>query len=237
MSSKEKEESQDFAWRWRLEERQVPAVLSEDRLSVVFHPRQSNGCLAIKGDCPLLKHMEHWFEVELSPPLHGQARMIGLGDKYTRLQSNSKDFSPLIGRDCSSWGLNYNGKTLHDGETRDYAEAPERSAPLKMGLYYDSYYGNIAFMLNEKNCGIAFQNIAVNLDLYPLICATPRGCQMKLTYSYSSVISLKALCRGSIRLCVQDEELIEKLPVPPHLKAYLLFKEYQMPKSYYHNYY
>lgn len=223
----------DFAWRWRIEERHTPVILSEDRLSVVFHPRQSNGCCAVRGDKPLLKHMEHWFEVEMQPPLHGQARMIGLGDKFTRLQSGSKDFYPLIGRDCSSWGLNYTGKTLHDGEEREYAgdTTTTKSTPIRMGVYFDSYYGNIAFMINDKNFGVAFQNISVSLDLYPLICATSRGCEVKLTYSYSSIISLKALCRGSIRLYVKDEEAVDTFPIPPHLKAYLLFKSYEIPKT------
>ena len=229
--NKEREgtELSEFVFKWWLDDANKPVILSEDHLSVVFHPRRSTGCCALRGDKPLLKHMEHWFEVEMQPPFQGQARMVGLGDKFTRLQSNSKDFYPLIGRDRGSWGLNYNGYLFHDGQKTFYTDVDTENH-LRIGVYYDSYYGIIAFTVNDKSHGIAFQNISIGLELYPLICSTSRGSKMKLLYSYSSIISLKALCRGCIKLYVKEEKNIEQLPIPQHLKAYLLFKNYEPPK-------
>lgn len=224
-------DEEEYAWKWCLDDHHKPVVLSEDKLSVTFHPRRSNGCCAMRGDKPLLKHMEHWFEVEMQPPFYGQARMVGLGDKFTRLQSSSKDFYPLIGRDCTSWGFNYTGKVLHDGHEKDYAQLEmTNNSSLKVGVYYDSYYGNIVFTVNDKSQGIAFKNVPNGLELYPLICSTARGSEMKLIYCHSSIISLKALCRGTVRLYVNDDNNVHNLPLPSHLKSYLLFKSYESPK-------
>lgn len=224
--------SDSFVWRWCTDESTQSLVkLMDDNLTVIFHPIDSTGCTVIRGDKPLHKHMEHWFEVEMTPPIYGQARMVGIGDRYTRLHSSPQDFYPLIGRDCSSWGLNYTGKTLHDGVKRDYiTDTHNIMSLLKMGLYFDSYFGNIAFMMNDKHYGIAFKNISLTVDLYPMISATSRDSQIKLTYNHSSIISLKALCRGTIRLYVSEDKDINSLPIPSHLKAYLMFKSYELPK-------
>jgi SPRY domain-containing SOCS box protein 3 len=176
--------------------------------------------------------MEHWFEVEMEAPFQGQARMVGLGDKTTRLQSSSKDFFPLIGRDVSSWGINYDGVILHDGNRLPYADVDTtHDKPLRIGVYYDSYHGYITFSIDDKNYGVAFNNVTIGLELFPMICSTSRNSNVKLIYSHSSIISLKALCRGSIRLYIKEIKDIESLPIPIHQKSYLLFKNYEMPKS------
>ena len=226
-SSLKDEADCEYAWRWSASESTRPVVLAQDRLSVVFHPRRSVGCEAVMGDKPLLRHMEHYFEVKMEKPFLGQARMVGVGYKCARLHSASKDFSPLIGRDSNSWGINYSGDVYHDTDHHKYVSL-EQSAykdGLRVGVYYDSYYGNLSFSINGKSPGIAFQNVPIVIDLYPMICSSFAASKISLTSCHSSVISLKALCRGTVRMYTKEED-IQRLPIPSHVISYLLFHTY-----------
>lgn len=216
-----------FAWRWTVNDPLRPVVLSQERLSVTFHPRKSVGCAAVLGDKPLLKHMEHFFEVFMAKPFHGQARMVGVGNKYAPLQSASKDFYPLIGKDTNSWGFNYTGEVLHDSNRQPYIKLGPDALKngLHVGVYYDSYYGNLAFSINGRSPGLAFKNIPFMIDLHAMISSSSANSTISLVSSHSSVMSLKALCRGTVRMYTKEES-IEKLPVPPHIISYLMFRTY-----------
>ena len=217
----------EFAWRWTISNPPRPLILSQERLSVTFHPRKSMGCAAVLGDKPLLKHMEHFFEVVMSGPFHGQARMVGVGNKCAPLQSASKDFYPLIGKDTNSWGFNYTGEIIHDSSPQPYIKLDSASFKdgLLVGVYYDSYYGNLSFSVNGRSPGIAFENVPFMIDLHPMIASSSANSTITLISSHSSVMSLKALCRGTVRMYTREED-IERLPVPPHIISYLTFKTY-----------
>lgn len=226
-SSLEDEADCEYAWRWTVRDQSRPVVLSPDRLSVTFHPRRSLGCEAVMGDKPLLSHMEHYFEVKMEKPFLGQARMVGVGYKEARLHSAPKDFSPLIGRDSNSWGINYTGEVHHDTDSHKYITLDQsaHTGCLHVGVYYESYYGNLSFSINGKSPGIAFQNVPIIIDVYPMICSSFANSKMSLVSCHSSVISLKALCRGTVRMYTKEED-IERLPIPSHVISYLLFHTY-----------
>ena len=226
----------DFSWRWYLDDPRKPIDLSEDRLSVTFHPRKSSGCVGLRGDKALHGNMEHWFHVRMHGPFHGQARVVGIGLKTTNLQSNSKDFYPLIGKGSGSWGLNYNGKTHHDCYLFDYTNIDHAKRSIEsmiVGVYFNSYFGSLVFSIEDESLGIAFDNIpSVVLELYPMICSSSRNSVMKLLQCESSVCSLKSLCRGTIRMYLKRKQDVHSLPIPPHLMAYLNFQYYEHPKDY-----
>ncbi len=227
----------DFNWRWYLDNPRKPIDLSEDRLYVTFHARKSSGCTGLRGDKALHKNMEHWFHVRMHGPFHGQARVVGIGLKTTNLQSNSKDFYPLIGKDSGSWGINYNGKTHHDCNTNDYANIDHSKRiidTMVIGVYFNSYFGSLVFSIEDESLGLAFDNIpSVVLELYPMICSSSRNSKMELIQCRSSVCSLKSLCRGTICMYLNKKQDVRLLPIPPHLMAYLNFQHYELPKDYY----
>lgn len=235
--TKEHEQNDEFCWRWYLDDPQKPIDLSEDNLSVTFHPRKSSGCTGIRGDTPLRKHMEHWFHVRMDGPFHGQARMVGVGLKTTCLHSNTKDFYPLIGKDSGSWGFNYNGKTHHDCDFNNYSNIDHTKRTIQsmiVGVYYNSYFGSLVFSIEDESLGLAFDNIpSTALELYPMICSSARSSSMELLQCHSTLSSLKSLCRGTIRMYMKRDGDITKLPLPHHLMAYLNFQHYEHPKDYY----
>ena len=230
------EDGDEFPWRWSgtssVSSRAV--VLSPDRLKINFHPNTSNTCVAVRGERPLQKHMEHYFEVEMSGPFFGSARMVGIGTLEARLQNSRHDFSPLIGRDGSSWGFNYNGNVHHEGVGKEYYSEldPHKLDRLRVGVYYDSYYGNLAFYINGEGPGIAYEKIPTILEPFPMICSSGGKTSMQLIACWSSLVSLKALCRGTIRLYIRKSQDIQDLPLPAHLKAYIEFKDYKEHKDY-----
>lgn len=212
-------------WHWNDKDCGKDLVIHRHKLGVTFHPNKSSGCVVVRGDKVLRPNMEHYFEVELRGPFHGKARQVGIGTKHTALQSNSCDFYPLIGKDLSSWGVNYNGCKSNAGSMKHHVSVdPDRYEIIKISVHYDSYYGMVAFEVNGKSSGLAFEKVHTNIDMYPMLCGSAAGTQMRLVYSSSSVMSLRALCRGVIRSSMAKEKDLEKLILPSHLKSYLLYR-------------
>ena len=123
--------------------------------------------------------MEHYIEVKMEKYLRGRVRMVGVGYKCARLYS----------RDSNSWGINYSGDVYHDTDHHKYVTL-EQSAykdGLRVGVYYDSYYGNLSFSINGKSPGIAFQNVPIVIDLYPMICSSFAASKISLTSCHSSL--------------------------------------------------
>ena len=215
-------------WHWWDKEHHRTATLDDTKLTVTFHHhQQSLCCSATRGTKALKANMEHVFDVELGAPLHGQAKMVGLGTRNTPLQASHMDYYPIMGRDSGSWGLNYDGMLYHNGETRKYVTTipPKGIEPQKLliGVHYDAYYGTLSFEVDGVSCGLAYQNVPPSLELYPMVCASSNNSTFTLLYSRSSVLSLKALCRGVIRMEIRDTKDFDKLPLPPHVRAYVAF--------------
>ena len=212
-------------WRWNDKDCGKDVVLHKYKLGVTFHPFKSSGCVVVRGDKVLRPNMEHYFEVEMKGPFYGKARQVGVGTKHTALQSNNCDFYPLIGKDLSSWGVNYDGFKSNAGSSKRHVNIdPDKYDVIKIGVHYDSYYGRVAFEVNGKSSGVAFERVHTNIDMYPMLCGSAAGTRMRLVYSSSSVMSLKAIARGVIRSCVGRERDLERLTIPTHLKSYLMYR-------------
>ena len=236
MSSSDKlrdeDNSSNCEWRWSDRDLGKGVVLHENKLAVTFHPNRSTGCAAIRGTKFLAPNMEHYFEVELKGPFYGQARQVGIGTKHTVLQSNSYDFYPLIGRDLCSWGMNYNGYKYHAGNKEVHVHVDQDlNDIIRIGVHYDSYYGALSFEVNGKSSGLAYANIVASMEPYPMLCASAAGTKMKLVQSCSSVMSLRALCRGVIRMEISKDEDYDKLTLPAHLKSYLMYRTHKSKSS------
>lgn len=212
-------------WRWNDKDCGKDLVLHRNKLGVTFHPSKSSGCVVVRGDNILKANMEHYFEVELRGPFHGKARQVGIGTKHTSLQSNNCDFYPLIGKDLSSWGVNYDGFKSNAGRMQRHVSIdPEKHDVIRIGVHYDSYYGTLGFEVNGHSSGLAFGNIHTNIDMYPMLCGSAAGTKMRMVCSKSSVMSLKAISRGVIRSSLAREKDVEKLILPPYLKRFLLYQ-------------
>ena len=219
-------------WHWNDKDCGKDLILHRNKLAVTFHPSKSSGCALVRGDKVLRPNMEHYFEVELKGPFHGHARQVGIGTKHTPLQSNGYDFYPLIGKDLSSWGVNYNGSKSNAGQKAPHVKIdPDRYDVIRVGVHYDSYYGRIAFELNGRSSGLAFERVHTNIDMYPMLCSSSAKAKMRLVYASSAVMSLKCICRGVIRSSVAKEKDLERLALPTHLKYYMLYRSRSKSKS------
>ena len=222
-------------WTWNDKDSGKGVVVHKDKCHVTFHPDKSVHCAAVRGVKPLAPNMEHYFEVEMKGPFCGQARQVGIGTKSTVLQSNSYDYYPLLGKDVFSWGVNYNGQKSHGGDMVSHVQIDfDKYSTIRVGVYFDSYYGHLSFEFNGKSPGVAFDKVITNVDYYPMLCASAQGTEMKLTQSSSSVMSLKALCRGVIRNQISNDKDYDRLVLPSHLKAYLQYKTPKTHKSHGH---
>lgn len=216
-------------WQWSDRDAGRGVQLHDDKHTVTFHPNGSHFCTAVRGTKILTRNMEHYFEVEIKPPFHGQARQVGIGTNHATLQSNAYDFYPLLGKDVNSWGVNYNGFKQHSGRVEKHISIdPDKCDVIHVGVHYDAYYGALSFELNGKSSGLAFGRVITNLELYPMLCSSSAMSMMKLTHCSSSVMSLKALCRGVIRMNISKDQDYDMLGLPSHIKAYLM---YRTPKS------
>lgn len=219
-------------WTWNEKDSGKGVVVHKDKRHVTFHPSHSDHCAAVRGVKALLPNMEHYFEVEMHGPFWGQARQVGIGTKSTSLQSNSYDYYPLIGKDMFSWGVNYNGQKSHGGSmVRHIHIDTDKHSTIRIGVHFDAYYGHLSFEFNGKSPGVAFDKVITSVDYYPMLCASAQGTEMKLTQCFSSVMSLKALCRGVIRNQITNDRDYDKLVLPNHLKAYLQYKTPKTHKS------
>ena len=221
---------------WGTEAPDAPdsVVLQDNHTKACFHNGISVGCTAIRGPRALAKNMEHFFEVEMSPPFHGQARMVGVGTRFALMETIGYNFQPLIGRDSNSWGLNYTGKIRHNGVEKNYAdtgEILESHDPLIIGVLYDAHLGIMSFQVNGKQYGVAFTEVPVLIDIYPMACSTAGNSSIKLLRSWSEVASLRCLCRAVIRHQVKDMSQVNSLPLPNDLKAYLKYEPLDHDRS------
>lgn len=213
-------------WTWSDKECGKGAIVHKDKRHVTFHPNKSIRCAAVRGVKVLAPNMEHYFEVEIKAPFFGQAQVVGIGTGKTTLQSNNLDFYPLIGKDLFSWGVNYDGDKVHGGKREKYARVkPEECSVIQIGVHFDSYHGHLSFDFNGESHGVAFDKVITGINYYPMVCASAHNTRMKLTQCCSSVMPLKALCRGVIRSQVTNERDFEKLVLPTSLKSYLVYNK------------
>ena len=76
------------------------------------------------------------------------------------------------------------------------------------------------YHVNNTNLGVAFENI--DKPVYPMVCSSGRDTRVRLLWHTSRIGTLQCMCRAVIRANVRNGYL-DKLPLPPHLIAFLYF--------------
>ena len=220
--------STNMQWVWSRRHKEHSIELHPNNCTVTFFQsrevsvQESLGVsTAIRGTTQLHQSMEHYFEVAMNTQFSNQA--VGLGTQATPLRSCHKEL--LLGGH-SSWALLSTGEICHSGRKRQYLDINSSKHSTKcIGVYYDAYYGTVAFSLGGFLQGVAFSNVTVT-EIYPMICASLAECTMTLTQSHSHFVSLKALCRGVVQQHVAVGDM-DRLPLPWDLQAYVAFKHHQ----------
>lgn len=223
-----------FSWHWSPTDKSSDAELNAANTRVLFHSADSRRCAGVRGIMPFSNKMEHYFEVEMYPPFHGRARMVGIGTSFTHLESADLDFNPIIGRDQYSYGINYTGFVHHRGQVAEYVSDLDANGPdkLTIAVLFDTLSHCLSFQVNGRAYSVAFQGIDPSLEFFPMACATARNSTIQLTACRSSVATLKNLCRKALRdHLLQDTSRLQRLPLPPKLLAYLQFQSYREPSA------
>lgn len=234
MIATELEYSSAFSWHWSPTDKASDAELHNGNTRILFHSADSRRCAGVRGIMPFANKMEHYFEVEMYPPFHGRARMVGIGTSFTHLESADLDFNPIIGRDQYSYGINYTGRVHHRGQEAEYASDLDTNAldKLTIAVLFDTLSHCLSFHINGRSYSVAFKGIDPSVEFFPMACATARNSAIQLTTCRSSVATLKNLCRKALRDHLQqDTSRLQRLPLPPKLVAYLQFLSYREPSA------
>ena len=145
--------------------------------------------------------------------------MIGIGSSTVDLDYSRTNFASLLGRDSESWGLSYLGIIQHRGEMKQFTTKLERDDVV--GLHLDLWHGTLTIYNQGKLCGVAFCGLQ-NKELYPMLSSTAARTRMKLQRSCSLPTTLQYLCCAKIGNHISGIEDLEKLPLPPGMKRYLV---------------
>ncbi|XP_011870583.1 PREDICTED: SPRY domain-containing SOCS box protein 3-like isoform X1 [Vollenhovia emeryi] len=183
--------SSKHEWTWDKKLTSSSLKLSDDNLNVTFHPVYSTGTAVVKGNKPLEKGRHHFWEILMITHLYGTDIMVGVGTANAELHNAVEDYCALLGRDQESWGFSYKGYLQHDGKTCKYGTSFGENN--SVGVHLDTWTGTLQFFIDRKPLGVAFTRLN-NVVLYPLVSSTMAQCEMKLSYSCSTPVSLQTAC-------------------------------------------
>lgn len=185
---------------------------------VFFHPDYSCGTAAVRGAEPLGHNAEHYWEIKMTSAVYGTDMMIGVGTADADLSRFRTSFCSLLGKDEETWGLSYFGTFHHAGKSKEYTTRLERGATI--GVLYDGWNGRLSFFRNSKPLGVAAEGLQGKV-LFPIVTSTAARTKMRLVRSASIPYSLQYQCCASIGQCLQHQDSIEELPLPPGIRRYL----------------
>ena len=182
-------------------------ILSNDSKSACIHPYCS-GCFetyAIRTNQSLKRNCLTYWEISLKDYVcSGTSVMIGIGTKEAILASNG--YLNLIGMDKNSWGLSNKGHLWHDNISKSFCDSFDDDKhcgrDIRIGCLYDGYSGRVAYFKDGKLIGVAFMNLPVEIELYPMVSSTVAKSIIKLERAFESFPSLKELARSK---CVQNQ--------------------------------
>jgi SPRY domain-containing SOCS box protein 3 len=102
------------------------------------------------------------------------------------------------GSDRESWGLSYQGTIHHNGERERYTTYRIIGQGSIIGLYLDTWLGNLSFFLNHQPLGPAFTGLS-HKELFPIVTSTAARSGMKVITTHSHKTSLFFLCARELR--------------------------------------
>lgn len=183
-------------WQW------VPAqestVLSKDNASVCFHA-ECESCFetdAIRGDKPLKRNAFTYWEVTiLSNSSNGTSMQIGIGNNKARL--NTMGYLNLLGIDKNSYGISHTGHAWHQNASEKFCSA-WNEPQVTIGCLFDGYKRQLGYYKNGVCLGVAFENIDMSEDLFPMLSSTVAQSVFRLEFVCETFPSLKDLCRKRV---------------------------------------
>lgn len=184
-------------WQWTSNSESL--VFSNDSKSVCIHS-DCQSCFeteAVHGNTPLkLNAFTYWEVSILNEHLNGTSIQIGLGNKT----ANKKAFGylNLLGSDSNSYGLSHDGRTWHNNQSNQFCSSWNESQ-VKIGCLFDGFTGKLSFFRNGLPLGIAFENINMKNDLFPMVSSTVAQSAFRFECVYESFPSLMDLCRKTVR--------------------------------------
>jgi len=205
-------------WTWDATNKTQTAMLVQFNTRIIFHPTYSSGTGAVFGNSPLSAPYHHYWEVAMLSPVYGTDVMIGLATKSVDIATHSHTFASLVGHDQFSWGFSYQGTVHHRGRIRDYG--PKWGEGDTVGVHLDTLRGTVEFYLNKKPLGVAFKDLRVKEDLFPLVSSTAAKSEMKLETAQSYKNNLQFSCLKVLSSKLPGSNLLN-LYLPPGLKKFI----------------
>lgn len=205
-------------WTWnKIDSNKM--MFSNDSKSVCLHPYCS-GCFetdAVRGDQALKKNAYTYWQIEMGKEaLSGTSSMIGVGTSSAKL--NSFGYLNLIGMDENSWGLSNKGLVWNGNNARSFCNQFDESENVKIGCLFDGFNGRLSYFINGVYMGVAFQNLPLNVALYPMVSSTVARSVFKLDFVFETFPSLQDICRSKIN---QSNEIIDKSSLPKSIIDFL----------------
>lgn len=183
-------------WQWTSASESL--LISKDSKSVCIHS-DCQSCFeteAVRGDTPLKRKAFTYWEVSiLNDNLNGTSIQIGLGNK----NANTKAFGylNLLGSDSNSYGLSHDGRTWHGNQTNQFCSTWNESQ-VKIGCLFNGFTGKLSFFKNGAPLGVAFENIDMTNDLFPMVSSTAVQSAFRFECVYESFPSLMDMCRKAV---------------------------------------
>jgi len=162
-----------------------------------------------------------------------------VGVATTEAPLHSVGYHSLVGSNDQSWGwdlgrnkLNHDCKSGTSGPSYPNLLADALyDVPDKFYLILDMEVGTLSFHAGGQFLGVAHSGLR-GRSLHPIVSAVWGHCEIALRYHGGigpEPQSLSELCRQTVRGSVPRADLprIADLPLPPPIRAYLLFQEAQ----------
>uniref|UniRef100_A0A5S6R4E4 SPRY domain-containing SOCS box protein 3 n=1 Tax=Trichuris muris TaxID=70415 RepID=A0A5S6R4E4_TRIMR len=215
-------DSCDDNWTWDTPEETTTSVhtYGQNGRTVLFHSNWSNGTVAIRGNRPLPKHGQYYWEIDVSHRVFGTSLMFGVGTAKASLHETR--FVNLIGQDGHSWGLSHKGQIWHDGKGRQFTDPFIEYTPTTIGLLYNGSNGTLSYYKDGRSLGVAFDGLnAVEEPLFPMISSTAARTEMTLNETKRTFWNLQDRCCWRLVQVLESIDQVDRLPLPTPVRIEL----------------
>lgn len=146
--------------------------------------------------------------------LYGTDVSVGIARKTAAYNSHPRSFVTLIGIDGNSWGYSYTGFLHHDdSNTSESKESPKAYGTRRwgpgsiIGVHYNGWNGTLEFYLDRVPLGVAFRDLPINDELYPIVSSTAAKSGLSLICAQSYPCNLAYECvRQLSRASLKNKE-------------------------------
>ncbi|XP_017786436.1 PREDICTED: SPRY domain-containing SOCS box protein 3 [Nicrophorus vespilloides] len=210
----------DDFWMWNRFERSIEVKIYGTYCRIAhFHPNWSSGTAGIRGT-RVLNQGRYFWELRLNQRIFGTSMMFGIGTKKARVHADT--FTNLLGEDSHSWGLSHKGLLWHGGKWFEYTKPFRENESTTVGVLFDGIAGTLTYYKDGKSLGIAFRGLnKVKEPLYPIVSSTAAKTEMRLGIMRRDYINLQDRCRTVIVKRLRHRRDLDKLLLPPLMKAYI----------------